>query len=87
MCEPRSVGRTFFTQNQLFRMHIKVLQNAIVEGNVIKLPPVQLERNIYLEVKKSLESIGGKWKSGKVQGFVFEQDPTELLARIARGEY
>lgn len=66
--------------------HIEALQNATVEGNVIKLPPVQLDRNVYLEVKKSLELIGGKWKSGKVQGFVFERDPTELLARIAGGE-
>lgn len=86
MCEPRSVGRTFLlTQNHLFMTHIEVLQNAIVEGYVIKLLPVQLERNIYLEVKKSLELIGGKWKSGKVQGFVFEQDPTELLALITGG--
>lgn len=65
--------------------HIEVLQTATVEGNVIKLPSVQLDRNVYLQVKKSLELIGGKWKSGKVQGFVFEQDPTELLARIAGG--
>lgn len=65
--------------------HIEALQNATVEGNVIKLPPEQLDRNVYLQVKKSLELIGGKWKSGKIQGFVFEQDPTELLARIAGG--
>ena len=65
--------------------HIEALQNATVEGNIIKLPPVQLDRDVYLQVKKSLELIGGKWKSGKVQGFVFEQDPTELLARIADG--
>jgi methylase of polypeptide subunit release factors len=30
--------------------------------------------------------IGGKWKGGKVQGFVFDGDPTELLAEIAGGE-
>ncbi|WP_407491706.1 DNA methyltransferase family protein [Elizabethkingia anophelis] len=35
---------------------------------------------------KKLELIGGKWKSGKVQGFVFEKDPTELLYQVSNGE-
>jgi hypothetical protein len=30
--------------------------------------------------------IGGKWKGGKVFGFVFATDPTELLDQIANGE-
>jgi methylase of polypeptide subunit release factors len=62
-----------------------ILQNCIVDGHVIKLPPGQLERNEYLSVKKTLELIGGKWKGGKVAGFVFSTDPTELLAEIATG--
>lgn len=66
--------------------HIEALQNSTIEGNVVKLPPVQLDRDVYLKVKKSLELIGGKWKSGKIQGFVFPEDPTELLAQIAGGE-
>lgn len=65
---------------------IEILQQCTVDGNVVKLPSRQLERNEYLDVKKALELIGGKWKSGKVQGFVFAQDPTELLAQIATGE-
>lgn len=65
---------------------IEVLQNCTVEGTVVKLPNVQLERNEYLEVKKKLELIGGKWKGGKVQGFVFATDPTEMLEQIANGE-
>lgn len=65
---------------------IKVLQNCTVEGNVIKLPPEQLDRKLYQEVAKSLELIGGKWKGNKVMGFVFNQDPTELLKQIANGE-
>lgn len=64
----------------------EILQQCTVEGNVVKLPNRQLERNEYLDVKKALELIGGKWKSGKVQGFVFAQDPTELLSQIATGE-
>lgn len=63
-----------------------VLKNCIVEGNVIKLPDGQLDRKVYTEVKKSLELIGGKWKGGKTYGFVFEEDPSELLSQIANGE-
>jgi hypothetical protein len=65
---------------------METLRQCTVEGTIVKLPPVQLERNIYLEVKKALELIGGKWKGGKTQGFVFEQDPADLLAQIAGGE-
>lgn len=64
----------------------KILQQCIVEGNIVKLPNIQLDRNKYLEVKKALELIGGKWKGGKVMGFVFDENPTELLAQIANGE-
>jgi hypothetical protein len=64
----------------------KVLQECTVEGTVVKLPNVQLERNDYMKVKKALEGIGGKWKGGKVAGFVFKTDPTDLLAKVAGGE-
>lgn len=63
-----------------------ILQQCTVEGNIVKLPPIQLNRNDYLGVKSKLELIGGKWKGGKTQGFVFEDDPTDLLAQIAGGE-
>jgi hypothetical protein len=63
-----------------------ILSQCIVEGNVVKLPPQQLERNLYLEVAKALQLIGGKWKGGKVAGFVFQSDPTELLAQIVTGQ-
>lgn len=64
----------------------EVLQNSTVDGNVVKLPEGQLDRKLYMEVAKSLELIGGKWKGGKVFGFVFPTDPTELLQQIAGGE-
>ena len=64
----------------------EVLQNCTVEGTVIKLPNTQLDRKLYQEVAKSLELIGGKWKGGKVFGFVFATDPTDLLDQIANGE-
>lgn len=65
---------------------IETLKNSKVEGLTVKLPEGQLDRNIYLEVKGRLELIGGKWKGGKVSGFVFQEDPTELLEQIANGE-
>jgi|GEM_PF-553093 len=65
---------------------ITCLQSCIVEGLIIKLPDYQLDRKVYQEVAKSLELIGGKWKGGKIAGFVFNEDPTDLLAQIAGGE-
>lgn len=62
-----------------------VLQDCSVLGTVVKLPQIQLERKLYQEVAKSLELIGGKWKGGKIMGFVFNEDPTKLLAEIANG--
>ena len=64
----------------------EVLQQCTVHGNVVKLPDGQLDRKLYAEVKKALELIGGKWKGGKIYGFVFQSDPTELLGQIASGE-
>lgn len=64
----------------------EVLQNCTIEGTVIKLPNAQLDRKLYQEVAKSLVLIGGKWKGGKVFGFDFLADPTDLLEEIANGE-
>src|ERR1700675_3447193 len=64
----------------------EVLQKCKVEKNVVILPPIQLVREQYLEVKKKLELIGGKWVGGKISGFVFSTDPTDLLNQIANGE-
>lgn len=70
----------------MFTKEEEVLQKCTVEGTVVKLPAEQLERKVYQEVQKALELIGGKWKGGKVYGFVFATDPTELLSQIANGE-
>ena len=64
----------------------EVLQNCTVEGLIVKLPNVQLERKLYQDVAKALELIGGKWKGGKIFGFVFAEDPTDLLRQISNGE-
>jgi hypothetical protein len=63
-----------------------ILKQCIVNGNIVKLPEGHLERKLYQEVAKSLELIGGKWKGGKTLGFVFQEDPTELLYEITNGE-
>lgn len=67
-------------------MTITILNNCTVEGNVVKLPEGQLDRKDYEAVAKALQGIGGKWKGGKVMGFVFPSDPTERLAQIQGGE-
>ena len=62
-----------------------VLKQCVVSGNVVKLPPLQLDRKLYMDTAKALELISGKWNR-KEQGFVFASDPTELLEQIATGE-
>ena len=60
---------------------------TIANGNIIKLPNIQLERADYLKVKKLFESNGGKWKGGKCQGFLFNTpDVSPLLARLQGGD-
>ena len=63
-----------------------VLQECRVANNNIYLPDKQLDRKLYQQVASALEMIGGKWKGGKVMGFEFPSDPTELLIQIANGE-
>lgn len=63
-----------------------ILEQCSVDGNIVRLPAIQLDRDLYLEVKKALELIGGKWKSGKTQGFVFKEDPSEYLSKLCNGE-
>jgi len=64
----------------------EVLKMCEVTGNIARLPDIQLDRKLYLEVKKAMDLIGGKWKGGKVSGFVFDQDPSEMLGQVANGE-
>lgn len=59
---------------------------TIADGNVIRLPNIQLERADYMKVKKLFESNGGKWKGGKTQGFMFDSDAVSILARLQGGD-
>ena len=63
----------------------EILKNCTIKDNVIYLPAVDLDRKTYTEVAKQLNLIGGKWKGGKVSGFVFNSNPTELLEQISGG--
>lgn len=65
---------------------IDVLNSLSLSDNIVKLPDVQLDRSLYLEVKKALEGIGGKWKGGKTQGFVFQSDPSVHLEKMQSGQ-
>lgn len=71
---------------QLSLEAIECLQNSVVDGTIVRLPEKQLDRKVYTEVKNKLELIGGKWKGGKIGGFVFNEDPTRYLNQIANGE-
>lgn len=62
-----------------------VLKQCKVEGLVVKLPDTPLDRKVYVDVANKLDGIGGKWNR-KVQGFIFPQNPSELLEQIAGGE-
>lgn len=65
---------------------IEVLKQSIIDGNILRLPNTQLDRKVYLEVKKKLELIGGTWKGGKVGGFIFKEDPASLIGDIINGK-
>jgi hypothetical protein len=65
---------------------IEVLKNSTVSGNSVKLPDVTLDRKEYIDVKKTLDGIGGKWKGGKTQAFIFQHDPKVLLDEILGGK-
>ena len=60
---------------------------TIANGNIIKLPEIQLERADYVKVKKLFEGNGGKWKGGRCQGFLFDTtDVSPILARLQGGD-
>lgn len=61
------------------------LKQCTVVGNVVKVPAEKVDKKIFDEAKKALGKIGGTWKGGKVFGFEFEKDPTDLLAEISSG--
>jgi len=57
----------------------EILKQSKLEGEILRLPDIKLDRKEYLTLANKLQSIGGKWKGGKIQGFVFDNDPTENI--------
>ncbi|MGL5059908.1 MAG: hypothetical protein ACRC62_07985 [Microcoleus sp.] len=55
-----------------------ILGQSRIDGMALHLPPGQLDRKIYLDVKKTIETLGGKWKTN-LQAFLFDRDPAEKL--------
>jgi hypothetical protein len=64
----------------------EVLQKVKINNNQIKLPNIQLDRKEYMDIKKELEKIGGKWKGGKTSAFVFNINPKDRLEEILKGK-
>lgn len=64
----------------------EILKNCLISGNQLRLPEGQLDRDVYLAIKKSVTSLGGKWVGGKTQAFVFNFDPTPLIQKLTSGE-
>ena len=63
--------------NNLKKLKEEAINNIILqgklEGGIYYLPNIQLGRKEYLEIAKHLEFLGGKWKSGKIKGFIFDR--------------
>lgn len=56
-----------------------IIANSTITGKKLALPPDQLDRKIYLSVKKALEMLGAKWNT-QAQGFLFQKDAAPLVA-------
>ena len=64
-----------------------ILAECTVEGNLLKLPDIQLDRKTYTDVNKVLENLGGKWNR-KLKGHLFDSSPEAALDEvILSGEY
>lgn len=60
---------------------LNILKESKIEENKLYLPPMQLDRNTYLEVNKVLEIIEGKWNR-KEKAHIFPENVEDILADI-----
>jgi hypothetical protein len=58
-----------------------ILSECTIQNNIVFLPQIQLDRKIYQDVNKCLESIGGKWNR-KTKGHVFDDNPVDILDNL-----
>lgn len=65
---------------------IEVIKQCSADGNVLRLPKMELSREDYLAVKKAVEKNGGKWKGGKTFSFVFsDRDAADVIDSMVNG--
>lgn len=66
---------------------MNVLARCETGGNVLYLPPGQLDRKLYTEVNKVIEALGGKWNRSS-KGHVFDGNAADMLESVLlTGEY
>ena len=63
----------------------KVLELCEIKDNVVRLPNTQLDRKLYMEVKKLIGGIDGKWNRSK-KGFVIPPENIYLFEQLQKGE-
>lgn len=72
---------------QIQREVLEVLSSSVVEGQILILPPTQLERKLYVKVNEVLTALGGRW-TPKLKGHLFASDPQEAIENaILTGSY
>lgn len=64
----------------------EILEKSTIDNLYLRLPKITLDRKEYMDVKKEIEKIGGKWKGGKVSAFVFVKNPKEKIKKILSGQ-
>lgn len=66
---------------------LEILERSALDGRHLRLPPSQLDRDVYIAVNKVIEAAGGKW-SRTAKAHVFEQDAADTIEPILlTGEY
>ena len=60
---------------------LTILANCVVDGNLIMLPPKQLDRKTYQAVNTVLDLMGGKWNRTK-KAHVFAEPPIDLMDTV-----
>lgn len=59
---------------------LAILRDGTLAGKKLKITDRPLERELYEQVAEVVKRLGGKWKGGRTQAFVFELDPSEMWA-------
>lgn len=60
---------------------LAVLSDCTINDKVLKINSGQLDRKMYVEVNKILETMGGKWDR-KFKGHVYPENPTDKLEQL-----